>query len=215
MGCVRIPAYGISWCRNPERRRASKAERPTSCRFADSGYGGCPPFRDSCGTCSDACGRCAAQRAVGHAGFGECHEAVHVSFRVMAADGGQSRAAGLPSSFAAIARWLPESIPAAGESVHRLAPHPDGPDDRRRRGVGSIGRGRRVERMTRAWRCAAIRRRVVGGAPLPCAGAGRVDSPCRTGGRADLGCRKRVRASAQGRPRCSPGHGPGSGANRV
>lgn len=146
MGCVRIPAYSISWCRNPERRRASKAERPTSCRFADSGYGGCPPFRDSCGTCFDACGRCAAQRAVGHAGFGECHEAVHVSFRVMAADGGQSRAAGLPSSFAAIARWLPESIPAAGESVHRLAPHPDGPDDRRplRGGIDRAGEASRA-----------------------------------------------------------------------
>lgn len=137
----------------------------------------------------------------------------------MAADGGQSRAAGHTAHCRLLSRQSPggclnRSRQPVSLCIDWLRIRMDRTIEGRC-GAGSIGRGRRVERMTRAWRCAAIRRRVVGGSPLPCAGAGRVDSPCRTGERADLGCRKRVRASAQGRPRCSPGHGWGSGASRA
>ena len=119
--------------------------------------------------------------------FGECHEAVHVSFRVMAADGGQSRAAGHTAHCRLLSRQSPggclnRSRQPVSLCIDWLRIRMDRTIEGRC-GAGSIGRGRRVERMTRAWRCAAIRRRVVGGSPLPCAGAGRVDSPCRAGAR--------------------------------
>lgn len=105
----------------------------------------------------------------------------------MAADGGQSRAAGHTAHCRLLSRQSPggclnRSRQPVNLCIDWLRIRMDRTIEGRC-GAGSIGRGRRVERMTRAWRCAAIRRRVVGGSPLPCAGAGRVDSPCRAGAR--------------------------------